>query len=605
MTGKIIKVSGPTVIAEGMAGVGLYEVVRVGPEGLLGEVIRLDGDTAFIQVYEDTTGLWVDDPVESTGSPLSVELGPGIMGQVFDGVQRPLAKLEASSGHFIGRGLMAVAVDRERRWEFTPVAKVGDAVTGGAILGTVPETPTLEHRVMVPHGVSGTIKEMREGQLGAAETVAVLEDGTELNMIQTWPVKQPRPVDRRLDPTTLFLTGQRVLDCLFPVALGGTVIIPGGFGTGKTVLEQTLAKYSCADCIVYVGCGERGNEMTDMLTEFPELKDPRTGGAMMDRSLLIANTSNMPVAAREASIYTGVTIAEYYRDMGYDVALMADSTSRWAEALREISSRLEELPGEEGYPTYLSTRLAKFYERAGRAELLGKHAQGSVTIAGAVSPAGGDFSEPVTQCSMRISGAVWALDSTLAYRRHYPSVNWIKSYSRYDTLMADWFQNNAPAGWAEERGELMRVMGEDARLQEIVQLIGPDALQDGDRLLLETSRMVREIFLQQNTFSPIDAHCSIEKQFTILHTILEFYRMGQKALSEGVRGMDIAALQERETIARLREVPNEDFEAAAEDCLKGILVAMGDLERPESLATTRAEKEDATWVTWQWLPVEE
>jgi V/A-type H+-transporting ATPase subunit A len=579
MIGKIIRVSGPTVIAEGMAGACLYEVVRVGHEGLLGEVIRLDGDTAFVQVYEDTTGIWVDDPVESVGTPLSVELGPGIMGEVFDGVQRPLATLESISGPFIKRGLVAAAVDRTKLWEFTPVAAVGDSVVGGSILGTVPETPAVEHRVMVPHGVTGVIRDIRKGQLTAADTVAVLEDGTELNMIQTWPVKRPRPVLHRLDPDTLFVTGQRVLDCLFPVALGGTVIIPGGFGTGKTVLEQTLAKFSCADCIVYVGCGERGNEMTDMLTEFPELKDPRTGGALMDRSLLIANTSNMPVAAREASIYTGITIAEYYRDMGYDVALMADSTSRWAEALREISSRLEELPGEEGYPTYLATRLAKFYERAGRAKLLGKEAIGSVTIAGAVSPPGGDFSEPVTQCSMRVAGAVWSLDATLAYRRHYPAVNWIRSYSRYDSLLADWFQDNAPTGWADARTTLMQVMGEDARLQEIVQLIGPDALQDSDRMLLETSRMIREIFLQQNTFSPLDAFCPVDKQFGILNTILEFFRLGQQALTQGVRASDITALNERERIARLCEVPDAEFEKAAKACRATLAGAISDLDR--------------------------
>ena len=574
-----------------MAGACLYEVVRVGKEGLLGEAIRLDGDTAFIQVYEDTTGLWINDPVERSGAPLSVELGPGIMGQVFDGVQRPLDKLEAFSGHFIHRGLVAAAVDRERRWPYTSVCQAGDHVEGGTILGTVPETPTLEHRVMVPHGIAGVIKEVRQGELGAAETVAILEDGMELNMIQTWPVKKPRPVKRRLDPDTLFVTGQRVLDCLFPVALGGSVIIPGGFGTGKTVLEQALAKYSAADCVVYVGCGERGNEMTDMLTEFPELTDPKTGGAMMDRSLLIANTSNMPVAAREASIYTGVTIAEYYRDMGYNVAMMADSTSRWAEALREISSRLEELPGEEGYPTYLATRLAKFYERAGRVEVLGREGTGSVTIVGAVSPAGGDFSEPVTQCSMRIAGAVWSLDAALAYRRHYPAVNWIRSYSRYDTLLADWFENNAPAGWGDARAELMRVMGEDARLQEIVQLIGPDALQDSDRLLLDTSRMIREVFLQQNLLSDTVAYCPIEKQYGILNMILEFYRMGVKALSEGVRGIEVTALPEREDIARLPDVPDAEFEEAARACTARLVAALGNLDRPDADMMARVDKE--------------
>jgi V/A-type H+-transporting ATPase subunit A len=567
IVGQIATVSGPTAIADGMSGACLYEVVRVGREELLGEIIRLDRDTAFIQVYEDTTGLAVDDPVVGTGKPLVVELGPGIMGGVYDGIQRPLAKLEEASGHFISRGLSIPAIDRSQMWDFVPTCQKGDAVEGGTILGLVQETSTIEHRVMVPVGISGVIKEMRTGSLSAADTVAILEDKTELTMIQISPVKIARPVRRKLNPDTLFMTGRRVLDCLFPVALGGTVIIPGGFGTGKTVVEQTLAKYCCADCIVYVGCGERGNEMTDMLTEFPSLTDPRTGGPLMDRSILLANTSNMPVAAREASIYTGITIAEYYRDMGYDVALMADSTSRWAEALREISSRLEELPGEEGYPTYLSTRLAQFYERAGRAELLGREACGSVTAAGVVSPPGGDFSEPVTQSSMRVTGAVWSLDSSLAYRRHYPAVNWIRSYSKYDTMLSEWFQTNAPAGWGEARIELMRLMGEDTRLQEIVQLVGPDALQDSDRLLLETSRMIREIFLQQDALSETDAFCSIERQHATLHAILEFYHLGRQALEKGAIATDISALNLRERIARLRDVTEDQFKEDMTTCM--------------------------------------
>ena len=577
--GKIVKLSGPTAIADGMRGSRLYDVVRVGNERLLGEIIRLDEDTAFIQVYEDTGGISLGEPVESTGRPLSVELGPGLMSGIFDGIQRPLAELEQKSGHFISRGLTTDAINKTTAWDFIPVAKKGDIVEAGTILGTVQETATFTHKVMVPHGTSGTIKEIKKGSFRAEETVAVLEDGTELNMIQYWPVKTPRPVKRKLDPKTLFVTGQRVLDCLFPVALGGSVIIPGGFGTGKTVLEQTLARYSCADCIVYVGCGERGNEMTDMLTEFPELTDPKTGGALMDRSILIANTSNMPVAAREASIYTGITIAEYYRDMGYDVAMMADSTSRWAEALREISSRLEELPGEEGYPTYLTTRLAKFYERAGRAELYGKEDSGSVTVAGAVSPPGGDFSEPVTQSSMRVSGAVWSLDSTLAYRRHYPAVNWVRSYTKYDSLLSEWFTENAPAGWADGRDQLLQIMEKDSRIQEIVQLIGPDALQDEDRLLLETSRAIRETFLQQNSFDELDAFCPLNKQFGILSAILEFHNKSKQALADGAAILDITSLTEKEAIARLRQVPESDFDEALVKCMSQINAAIIGLDR--------------------------
>ncbi len=589
--GKIIRVSGPAAIAGGMAGARLYDVVYVGRDGLLGEIIRLDGDTAFVQVYEDTAGLWIGDPVESTGAPLSVALGPGVMSQVYDGVQRPLAELAAQSGYMIGRGLTIPAFDQERTWDFEPMIATGDLVEPGTILGCIQETPSIVHRVLSPHGTTGRAKEVRKGALAAAETVVVLEDGTELNMIQTWPVKIPRPVQRKLDPDTLFVTGQRVLDTLFPAALGGSIIVPGGFGTGKTVVEQTLAKYSCADCIVYVGCGERGNEMTELLTEFPHLDDPRNEGTMMDRTVLIANTSNMPVAAREACIYTGVTIAEYYRDMGYNVAMMADSTSRWAEALREISSRLEELPGEEGYPTYLGTRLAQFYERAGRADILGQDAQGSVTIVGAVSPAGGDFSEPVTQSSMRVAGAVWSLDSTLAYRRHYPSVNWVRSYTRYDVLLGEWFRDHAPPGWLEGREELMRIMSRDAQLQEIVQLIGPDALQAEDRLILEVSRMIREIFLQQNAFDAEDAFCSIERQFGLLNAILSFHRLGLETLKEGGAIQDILALGQREAVARLRQVAAADFDDAAASCLADMAAAFGGIERNlQALAPTQDQE---------------
>ncbi|OVE81718.1 V-type ATP synthase subunit A [bacterium M21] len=576
--GRIIKASGPTAIAEGMSGAKLYEVVRVGPDGLLGEVIRLDRDTAFIQVYEDTTGLRVDDPIVRTGKPLSVELGPGIMSVVYDGIQRPLRKIEEQSGHFIAHGLDVPAIDSNVTWEFTPTVKAGDWVEGGTVLGTVPETIAIEHRIMVPLGTAGKVKEVRKGTLGAYETIVILEDGTELSMVQSCPVKIPRPVIRKLDPDTLFITGQRVLDGLFPVALGGTVIVPGGFGTGKTVVEQSLAKYSAADCVVYVGCGERGNEMAEMLSEFPHLSDPKSGGALMDRSVLIANTSNMPVAAREASIYTGVTIAEYYRDMGYNVAMMADSTSRWAEALREISSRLEELPGEEGYPTYLSTRLSQFYERAGRADVYGGRV-GSVTVVGAVSPPGGDFSEPVTQASMRVAGAVWSLDSTLAYRRHYPSVNWVRSYTRYDGLLDDWFQENAPSGWNAARSRLLQMMDRDGQLQEIVQLIGPDALQPVDRLLLETTRMVREVYLQQNAFDAQDACCSLEKQYGLLNGIMEFHNLGEAAIKEGAVVTDLIALNVREKLARLRYVSEEEFVTGIAEYQSELKTSISNVER--------------------------
>lgn len=582
ITGKIARIAGPAAVVEGVAGARLYDVVTVGRDGLLGEIIRLDGDTAFVQVYESTEGISVDEPVACTGKPLSVELGPGIMGTVFDGIQRPLAALEDRSGHFIGRGISLPAIDREQTWAFTPAVEKGAAVDAGDVLGTVPETPAILHRVMVPPGISGIIREIRSGEFSAAETVAILEDGTELDMIHEWPVKVPRPVRKKLDPDNLFATGLRVLDCLFPVALGGSVIIPGGFGTGKTVVEQALARFSCADCVVYVGCGERGNEMTDMLDEFPRLSDPRSGGSLMDRSILLANTSNMPVAAREASIYTGVTIAEYYRDMGYDVAMMADSTSRWAEALREISSRLEELPGEEGYPTYLATRLAGFYERAGRVELPGDRRAGSVTIAGAVSPPGGDLSEPVTQSSLRVAGAAWVLDTSLAYRRHYPAVNWIRSNTGYLQLLDEWFRDNAPPGWTAARDMLNTILSEDARLQEIVQLIGPDSLQPTDRLTLETSRMLREVFLQQDSLDPLDAPCPLDKQYGILDTILEFHRLGTRALREGAAIDDITAMNKMEAFSRLRRIRPEEFGAAVAKCRETTAAEFAALDRSET-----------------------
>jgi len=565
-TGTIIKIAGPTVIARGMHGARMYEVVRVGDAGLMGEVIRLDGEEAFIQTYEDTAGLVVGETVTRTGQPLVVTLGPGLLGSVYDGVQRPLIELERESGSFIGRGVGAPALDGARRWEFTSSVQPGDTVTGGDVLGTVRETEAFVHSILVPPESGGVIRRIQSGEYSVNEVVAELEDGTELRLSHSWPAKVARPTSRKLDSIVPFVTGQRVIDCLFPIALGGASCVPGGFGTGKTVLEQSLAKFSAADVIVYVGCGERGNEMTDVLTEFPDLRDPRTGGRLMDRTVLVANTSNMPVAAREASIYIGVTIAEYFRDMGHSVAMMVDSTSRWAEALREISSRLEEMPGEEGYPTYLASRLASFYERAGSVECLGKGERtGSVTIVGAVSPPGGDFSEPVTQSTMRVTGALWALDSSLAHRRHYPAVNWHRSYTLYFEPFIKWYRDNVHPRWPQMRATVSELLGREAELQEVVQLVGPDALQDSDRLVLELSRMLRDGFLQQNAMSEIDATCSLGKQSLMLELFLKFYDESQSALSEKVYLDSILELDEREDLLRMREIPEAEFaERAAE-----------------------------------------
>jgi V/A-type H+-transporting ATPase subunit A len=583
-TGELVRISGPMIAASGMMGVSMGEIVRVGKMGLMGEVIRIDGDVAYAQVFEDTQGMFLGEPVERTGKPLSVELGPGLLASTFDGIQRPLGILREQSGDFIGRGLTARALDGEKKWAFTPTVKVGDAVTGGDILGTVPETQGTLHKVMVPPNISGTIATIvAEGDYTIDDMMATLEDGTELTMKHFWPVKMPRPVNKNLPSDHPFITGQRVLDVLFPIALGGSAIVPGGFGTGKTVVEQSLSKYCNADIIIYVGCGERGNEMADVLDEFPELKDPKTGDALMNRTVLVVNTSNMPVAAREASVYTGITLAEYYRDQGYSVALMADSSSRWAEALREISSRLEEMPGEEGYPTYLSARIAEFYERTGRAECLGTVAEGeeprvgSLTAVGAVSPPGGDFSEPVTQTSMRVSGALWALDANLAYRRHYPSVNWNSSYSLYFEELQKWFEENAPQGWAQLRQGIQTVLQRDAELQEVVQLVGPDALQDSERLLLEVSRLVREVFLQQNAFSENDAFCSLEKSAGIMESLLSFHEEAEKVLQADIPLSQIQELPVREDIARLRDESNEAFTAKKVEVLDRMRSSLADL----------------------------
>jgi V/A-type H+/Na+-transporting ATPase subunit A len=577
ITGIVRRIAGPTVIARGMRGVRMSEVVYVGEAGFMGEVIRLDGDEAFIQIYEDTSGLTLGEPVTRSGEPLLAELGPGLLGSVFDGVQRPLKSLEALAGPFMGKGFKIPSLDPQRIWEFNASAKTGDAVTPGDIIGTVPETPALRHRVMVPPGVSGTIRRIDAGTYKISEPVGELEDGTPLRLAQRWPVKRPRPFTGKLASSRPFVTGQRVLDLLFPISLGGAACLPGGFGTGKTVLEQSLAKYSDSDVIVYVGCGERGNEMTDALAEFLELNDPATGGRLMDRTVLVVNTSNMPVAAREASIYVGVTIAEYFRDMGLSVAVMMDSTSRWAEALREISSRLEEMPGEEGYPTYLSSRLAAFYERAGVVETLGKGIAGkgprtgSVTIIGAVSPPGGDFSEPVTQSTIRVTGALWALDSSLANRRHYPSINWHRSYTLFQQAIAQWQKEQIHPQWEAMRLKIMGLLAREAELQEVVQLVGPDALQDQDRLVLETCRLFKDGFLQQNALSETDASCPLGKQAGMLELLLSFHALAGSALEQKVAFSRILEIPERDELLRLRDVPASGFDGVREALGKGLI----------------------------------
>ena len=562
--GEIVKVAGPVVEAVGCEGARMYEVFRVGDEGLIGEVINVEGDRVTIQVYEETAGLQPGEPVRGTGELLSVELGPGLLTQIFDGIQRPLPEVRKEVGDFVERGVMLPALDRKKKWEFTPKVKEGDKVEEGDILGTVPETELIEHRIMVPPGISGEVIEIAdEGEYTVEETIAVIEDEEgeehEVKMYQEWPVRRPRPYKRKLDPEEPLITGQRVIDTFFPVAKGGTAAIPGPFGSGKTVTQQQLAKWADAQVVVYIGCGERGNEMTEVLEDFPELEDPRTGKPLMERTILVANTSNMPVAAREACIYTGITMAEYYRDMGYDVALMADSTSRWAEALREISGRLEEMPGEEGYPAYLASRLAEFYERAGRVVCLGSDDRiGSVTVVGAVSPPGGDFSEPVTQNTLRIVKVFWALDSKLADRRHFPAINWLQSYSLYLDDVEDWWHENVGKDWRKLRDEAMELLQRESELEEIVQLVGPDALPESERLILEVARMIREDFLQQNAFHEVDTYCPPEKQYEMLKTILHFRDLAEEALDEGVSIDDILEMKVIDDIARMKEIPNEE-----------------------------------------------
>ncbi|MDI6712671.1 MAG: V-type ATP synthase subunit A [Anaerosomatales bacterium] len=561
IVGTLSKITGPVVIAQGMTGVKMYDVVRVGAAGLMGEVIRLEGDLATVQVYEDTSGLRVGEPVESTEGPLMLELGPGLLSSIYDGIQRPLPVIAAQTGSdFIARGTVVSPLDRERLWDFTPVVEVGQEVVAGDVIGTTPESPTITHKIMVPPGLRGRVtKVVPEGQYTVDTVVAVLDDTHEITMTQKWPVRTGRPYQRKMDPTTPFLTGMRILDTFFPIALGGNAIIPGGFGTGKTVTQQSLAKWADVDIIVYVGCGERGNEMTEVLKEFPELEDPRTGSKLMDRTILVANTSNMPVAAREASIYTGVTLAEYYRDMGYNVAMMADSTSRWGEALREVSGRLEEMPGEEGYPAYLATRLAAFYERSGRVLALGSDERvGSVTMVGAVSPPGGDMSEPMTQNSLRVTGAFWALDTSLAHRRHFPAISWTKSYTLFLGQVRPWFEENVADDWAEVRERAMFLLQKETELQEIVQLVGPDALPETEKIILEVARMLREDFLQQFAFDAVDAYCPPKKAYWLLKVILAFYDAATQAMSRGVSLRQVLQLPIRDEIAGLKTTPHDE-----------------------------------------------
>jgi V/A-type H+-transporting ATPase subunit A len=559
ITGTILRISGPVIIARGMKGSKMYDVVKVGDEALRGEIIRLEGEDAVIQVYEDTTGLMIGEPVVNTELPLSVELGPGLLSSIYDGVQRPLPVLMQMSGDFIARGIYAPGLNREKKWEFVPTVKAGDKVVAGDIIGTVKEFH-FEHRILVPHGAAGTVTDIAGGSFTVEETVCTLDGKTKLTLMQVWPVRIPRPHKKKLDPVLPLITGQRVFDCIFPVTKGGTAMIPGGFGTGKTVSEQTLAKWSDTQIVVYIGCGERGNEMTDVLAEFPELIDPRTGLPLIERTILIANTSNMPVAAREASIYTGITIAEYFRDMGYDVALMADSTSRWGEALREVSGRLEEMPGEEGYPAYLATRLSAFYERAGRVECTGSEDRtGSVTVVGAVSPPGGDFSEPITQNTLRVVGTFWALDTNLAYRRHFPSVNWIKSYSLYLDSIGDWYVEHVARDWRELREKAMYLLQKEVELQEIVQLVGPDALPESEKAILDVTRMIREDFLQQSAYSDTDSFCPVEKQYLMLKVIMEYYENVNVAMGKGISLRQIQTLPLKAGIGRMKDV--QDVEA--------------------------------------------
>ena len=564
-TGTIKKVAGPLVIAEGMRDANMFDVVRVSSQRLIGEIIEIHGDEASIQVYEETSGLGPGEPVESMDVPMSVELGPGLITSIYDGIQRPLDDIMKISGNNLKRGVEVASLKRDKKWEFVPVAKVGDEVEAGDVLGTVQETIVVQQKIMVPYGVKGTVKEIKAGTFTVEEVVAVIatEKGDkELTMMQRWPVRKGRPYQKKLPPVKPLVTGQRVIDTFFPIAKGGVAAVPGPFGSGKTVIQHQLAKWAEADIVVYIGCGERGNEMTDVLNEFPELKDPKTGQSLMERTVLIANTSDMPVAAREASIYTGITIAEYFRDMGYSVALMADSTSRWAEALREMSGRLEEMPGEEGYPAYLGSRLAQFYERAGHVVSLGKEGrEGALSVIGAVSPPGGDISEPVSQATLRIVKVFWGLDSALAYKRHFPAINWLTSYSLYVDNMANWFNEEVAADWMEDRQKMMTILQEEAELNEIVQMVGMDALSPTDRLKMEAARSIREDFLHQNSFHEIDTYTPLRKQYLMMKLVLAFYEKSVDALNKGADMSALIAMPVREKIGRYKYTTDADIES--------------------------------------------
>ena len=566
MSGKVTKVSGPLVVAEGLVDANVADVVRVGEKQLIGEILNMTGDSASIQVYEETSGLGPGAEVVTTGSPLSVELGPGLLENIYDGIQRPLEEIRAVAGHTITRGIFIPALNRDKKWKFKPLLDIGERVVGGDIIGTVQETTAIEHRILVPNGVSGVIRSIEAGEFTVEETVAVVEgeDGkqTPLTMMQKWPVRVARPYKKKHVPNRPLNSGQRIIDTLFPLAKGGTAAVPGPFGSGKTVVQHALAKWSDVDVVVYIGCGERGNEMTDVLNEFPELTDPRSGEPLMRRTVLIANTSDMPVAAREASIYTGITIAEYFRDMGYDVAVIADSTSRWAEALREMSGRLEEMPGEEGYPAYLASRLAQFYERAGVVECMGSEERlGSLTAIGAVSPPGGDTSEPVSQATMRIVKVFWGLDSSLAYARHFPAINWLTSYSLYVDTLRPWYDANLGKTFMADRERAMTILGEEANLQEIVKLVGADSLGSGERLTLETAKMIREDFLQQNAFVDVDSFSSYDRQLRLLKLIIDYDALCREALGAGADMEALFKIEARERIARAKTVPADAYEA--------------------------------------------
>jgi len=567
--GTIVKVSGPLVIAEGMRDANMFDVVRVSEHRLIGEIIEMHGDKASIQVYEETAGLGPGEPVVSTGAPLSVELGPGLIGTIFDGIQRPLEEMRKRVGSNITRGIEIDPLDRTKKWKFKPVMKKGAKVVAGDIIGVVQETIIVEHRIMIPYGVEGTLEEIYSGEFTVEDAVAVVRknngEKVDIKMMQKWPVRRGRPYREKLPPDVPMVTGQRVIDTLFPIAKGGVAAVPGPFGSGKTIVQHQLAKWADADIVVYIGCGERGNEMTDVLMEFPELKDPRTGESLMKRTVLIANTSDMPVAAREASIYTGITIAEYFRDMGYNVALMADSTSRWAEALREMSGRLEEMPGEEGYPAYLASRLAQFYERAGRVISLGSEGrEGTLSVIGAVSPPGGDISEPVSQATLRIVKVFWGLDSSLAYRRHFPAINWLQSYSLYLDRLDEWMNENVARDWSVLRTDALRILQEESELEEIVRLVGIDALSASDRVTLEAAKSIREDYLHQNAFHDVDTYTSLNKQYRMLKLILSFYYKGRKAVESGADIRDIFAIPVRERIGRAKYVPEDQVNSVFE-----------------------------------------